>query len=132
MLSPSDGKHFLAGYAIYGNKPAFLEISKSATREHPDSAAIILVQRLYRVIWQSICFEENHSSVIFPRSQPVVSGHPNTSIRGCEHRHSRVTGQTLFYRNSGDGELSKPVESPRGRDPDIALMILEKAGDDVS
>src|SRR5271157_850984 len=131
-LVPRDGIHFFAGYAIYGDKPAVLQVNKSVTCGHPDSPTIILEQRLYRLIWQSICFAENCSSSIFPPSQPVVSGHPNAPICGCEHRRSIVTGQTLFHRNSCDGELSKPVESPSGRDPDIAFTILEKAGDDVS
>src|SRR5271169_2056784 len=89
-LIPRDGIHFFARYAIYGYKPAAVGIGQSVTRERPDAPAIILEKRLYRVIWQSICFAENCSSSIFPAGQPVVSGDPNAPICGCEYRHSKV------------------------------------------
>src|SRR6202023_284424 len=124
--------YFLAGYAIYGDKLAVREISQPVMREHPDSATIILEQRLYRIIWQSICFAENRSSSVFPPSQPVVSGHPNAPICGREHRRSVVAGQTLFGRNRGDGERSKPVQSLRAGEPNIAFTILEETAADVA
>ena len=75
-----------AGYAIYGNKPAVLEISKSVTREHPDSPTIILKQRLRLIIRQSTCFAEDCGLSILPPGQTLVSGNPNAPICGCEHR----------------------------------------------
>jgi hypothetical protein len=38
----------------------------------------------------------------------------------------------LFRGDRSDRELSKPVESSGGGDPDIAFTILEKAAADVA
>src|SRR5271157_1034036 len=131
-LVPRDGIHFFAGYAIYGDKPTVLEIGQSVTREHPDSPTIVLKQRLRRIIRQSACLAEDGSLSILPPGQTIVSGYPYAPIRGCYHRMRPIAGQTLFHGNSSDGELSKPVESRGGGDPDIAFTILEKAADDVA
>src|SRR5208283_5150226 len=109
-----------------------LEISKSVTREHPDSPTIILKQRLRLIIRQSTCFAEDGALSILPPGQTLVSGYPNAPVRGCYHRKSPNAGQTLFHRPGSDGQLSKPVESTRGGDPDTAFTILEKALDDVA
>jgi hypothetical protein len=61
-----------------------------------------------------------------------MSANPNAPICGCEHGLSSIAGQTLFPRNSSDRELSKPVESSCGGDPDIAFTILEETEDDVT
>ncbi len=73
-LVPRDGIHFLAGYATYSNEPAVLEIGKPVIREHPDSAAIILIQRLRRIIRQSICFAEDGNLSILRPGHTIVSG----------------------------------------------------------
>ena len=118
-------------YAIYGNKPAVLEISKSVTRGHPDSPTIILKQRLWRIIRQSTCLAEDCRLSILPPGQTIVSANPNAPICG-RSTDEQIARQTLFHRNSSDGELSKPVESPSGGDPDIAFTILEKTAATMS
>ena len=124
--------HFSARYGIYGNEPAVLEISKSVTRGHPDSSSIILKQRLQRIIRQSTCLAEDCRLSIFPPGQTLVSANPNAPICGREHGLSSIARQTLFHRNSSDGQLSKPVKSSGGGDPDIAFTILEETEDDVA
>src|SRR5208337_439990 len=124
--------HLFATYCIYRYKPAVLEISKSATREHPDSPTIILKQRLRRIIRQPTCLAEDCCLSTLPPGQALVSADPNAPICGCEHGLSGIARQPLLHRNSSDGELSEPVESSRGGDPDIAFTILEKTEDDVA
>jgi hypothetical protein len=43
-LVSCNGKNFCARYAIYGHKPAVLEICKSEGRESPNAAAMIAKQ----------------------------------------------------------------------------------------
>src|SRR5208283_4636645 len=124
--------HFSARYGIYGNEPAVLEISKSVTGGHPDSPTVILKQRLQCIIRQSTCLAEGCRLSVLPPGQTLVSANPNAPICGCEHGLSSIARQTLFHRNSSDGQLSKPVESSSSGDPDIAFPILEETEDDVA
>ena len=102
------------------------------TRERPDSPSIILKQGLRCIIRQSTCLAEDGRLSILPPGQTLVSANPNAPIRGCEHGLSSIARQTLFHRNSSHGQLSKPVESSSGGDPDIAFTILEETKDDVA
>jgi hypothetical protein len=61
-----------------------------------------------------------------------VGGHPDAAIRGREHGPSGVAREALFRGDRRDGELSKPVESSAGGDPDTAFSILEEAAADIA
>jgi hypothetical protein len=50
---PRDGIYFTFANAICRNEPAIVEISQSESRERPDSPAMILEQRLDRIVRQS-------------------------------------------------------------------------------
>ena len=114
------------------NRSSF-QVRQSAAREHPDPATIILEEGLRRVIRQSTGLVEGRGlSVLPPGQASIVGRHPDAPIHGGEHRSSRVAGQALFRGNRSDGELSKPVESSGGGDPDIVFTILEKAAADVA
>src|SRR5450631_709937 len=95
-------------------------------RVQPDSTTIILKQGLYRIIWQTARLAENCGLPISPPGQTIVTPYPNTSIHPCYQRCKRVAGQSLFRRNRRDGEISKPVQSPRTGKSDIPFTILEE------
>jgi len=124
--------HISARYSTYGNKPAILEVSKPVGGENPDPPTMILKQRLRSIIRQSGCRMEDCSLSVPPPGQPILSANPNAPIGRCEHGVTGVARETLFHGKSGDGEFSKPVESPSGGHPDIAFTIFEKAEDDVT
>ena len=82
---PRDGIHFFAGYAMYGNKPAVLEIGQSMPRKHPDAPTIILIQGLHDIVRQSISLTEDCGLSILPSGQTIASGDPDAPIRRRDH-----------------------------------------------
>ncbi len=117
---------------MHGNKPAVRKVGKSMTRKRPDSSAIILKERLHRVIRQSTRLPENCHLSVVPSIQTIGSAHPNASIVRRQHGPIVIGRQTLFHGNGGDGELPKAVEPSIGGGPDVALTVLEETEDEVA
>src|SRR5208283_6105836 len=88
LLVPRDGIDFFAGYGIYGNKPAAVEIGKSALGGRPDSPTIVLIETLHRIIEQSVCATEDCTLPIPPPRQTIMSANPHAPIGGCDHGKS--------------------------------------------
>ena len=129
---PSHEMGLSAGHALRGNKPAVRKPGKSLTREGPDSSAIVLKDRLRRIIRQSTRLaEDGHVSVI-PPVQTIGGANPNAAISRCQHGPDIIAGQALFHGNGGDGELSEAVQSSIGGGPDIALTVFKKTEDEVA
>ena len=131
-IVPGNGIDLGAGYPIYGHEPAVVEPGQSMTCKHPDAPDMILVHGLHHVIRQSIGFTEYGGFSFLPSRQTVASGHPSAAICRRDYGINVIAGQTLFRRNSSDGEFSKPIKSPSSGHPDIPFTILKKACDDVA
>src|SRR4029453_9026919 len=130
---PRHVKHFVAGHAGYAYKTIVVrQIRQAAVREHPDSTTVILEERLRAVMRQSTALVEDRGVSVLPPGQAILGANPDAPIRGREHRQRCVAGEALFRGQRSYGELSKPVESSRGGDPDIAFTILEETAADIA
>src|SRR5271165_6046704 len=79
-LVPRDGIDFFAGNGIYGNKPAAIEIGKSALAGRPDSPTIVLIETLHRIIGQSMFSTEDCTLPVPAPRQTIVSANPDAPI----------------------------------------------------
>src|SRR5215469_10605263 len=76
-----DGIHFVAGQTGHSHKPAISEVAEFVARERcPDTAAVILDQRIHKIGWQPIGLAKNCGVSILPPGQTIVRPYPNASI----------------------------------------------------
>ncbi len=128
----SDGMHDPARRAVYGNKPAILEVGNPSSRGDPNSSAIILKEGGC-IVWQSaVSLAVDRNLAVIPSVQAIGSTEPNAAIPGRQDRPNAGIGQTLLDRNRRDGEVSKAVEAIQGGDPDIAFTILKETSNGVA
>jgi hypothetical protein len=94
----SDGMHYSARKAAYGNKPIILHVADPATRGDPNSPAIILKKRIWVMSVQfasasvvpgrwlcaapgrGAALAENRNLPVIPSVQALIGAKPNASI----------------------------------------------------
>src|SRR5580658_7376661 len=77
-----DGMHDPARYATDGNKPAILEVGKPACRGDPNSAAIILKERVRTILQSTASLTENRNLAVIPSVQAITRTKPNAAVSG--------------------------------------------------
>src|SRR6185312_990431 len=124
--------HFAARNPRYDDEPPVLEVAESAVRIRPESAGMILKQRLHGVVWKPVCPKVCLHLSILPSGQTVMGPYPDTPVRGREHRARHVARQPLPHGDGADRQLPKAIQPCGGGDPYAAFTILEDAEDDVA
>src|SRR5208283_5915179 len=80
LVVAGDGMHFSAMRSVDRNKPAVLNVDKSTASERPDAPAIILKERLRRIIRLSASFADSRHLSVIPPVQTVATGNPYAAI----------------------------------------------------
>jgi hypothetical protein len=128
-----EGFHDAGGHGGYWNKPAILEVGHPVMGGNPNSPMIILKERIHVIIRQSTTsLAVNRNLPVVPSVQAIPSAKPDAAIPVRQDGHNGSIGQTLLYRNRGDGNVSKAVEAIYGGDPNIAFAILEEPLDVIA
>ena len=129
---PGNRKHLRAGHAGHGHEPPAVEVRQSALREHPDSPARVLEQRLRRVIRQSARRPEGREPSVLPPHQPLACAEPHAAVSGPQYGHDGIGVQALSRREGRYRRLLEPIESGSRGQPDSPFAIFEETAADVA
>src|SRR5215467_12148361 len=113
-------------------EPATFEICETSQSIHPQTAAWLLEYPGYDRRWKSFLFAIVYNPAGLNQTETALCADPRTARACGEQGTRRAACESLALCNGRYRKLPEAIQSPAGPHPNIALMILEQAANNVT